>query len=97
MKNMKRRECIISCLRKHRWKLVYFVDTKKLPPILFDMINDPNETSNVAIEHQDIVLEMISEILDWKISHNGRAKEPLSSMKIISDGVVARLTERSRL
>ena len=97
MKNMKRRECVISCLRKHKWKLVYFVDSKQLPPILFDMVNDPNETSNVAFENQDVVLEMISEILDWKISHNGRAKEPLSNMKIISDGVVVRLSERSRL
>lgn len=97
MKNMKRRECVISCLRKHKWKLVYFVDSKQLPPILFDMVNDPKETSNVAFENQDVVLEMISEILDWKISHNGRAKEPLSNMKIISDGVVVRLSERSRL
>ena len=36
---------------------------------------------------------MISEILNWKISYNGRSNDPLSNMKIISDGVVVQLNE----
>ena len=54
---MKRSECMITCLRKEKWKLVYFANSKLLPPILFDMINDPNETTNVAVENQNVLLE----------------------------------------
>ena len=36
---------------------------------------------------------MISEILNWKNSYNGRSNDPLSNMKIISDGVVVQLNE----
>ena len=93
MNNMKRSECMITCLRKEKWKLVYFANSKLLPPILFDMINDPNETTNVSAENQNVLLEMISEILNWKISYNGRSNDPLSNMKIISDGVVVQLNE----
>jgi arylsulfatase A-like enzyme len=90
---MKRSECVMTILKNHKYKLVYFAN-ESIEPILFDMVNDPNETTNVAEKNIKILLKMIKEMLNWRIKYTnstGSNNRQLNGMKIASDGVILEL------
>ncbi|TNE34868.1 MAG: DUF4976 domain-containing protein, partial [Alphaproteobacteria bacterium] len=53
------------------FKYVHFAN---LPPLLFDMRNDPEETRNLAEEpdYQAVVLDYARELLSWRMRHEYR-------------------------
>ena len=64
-------ECTLNVLRAERYKYVHFT---ALPPLLFDLQDDPGETRNLAEspEHQAVLLEMAQKLLSWRMLHDER-------------------------
>jgi arylsulfatase A-like enzyme len=79
-------QCSYAAVRDRRYKYVHFA---ALPPLLFDMVNDPHETQNLADrpEMAATVLAYAQKMLDWRLSHADRT---LTNMFITKDGVVSR-------
>jgi len=77
-------QCNYAVLRDEQFKYVHF--NGGLPPMLFDMKNDPGETTNLAnVEaHQKTLAEMSAKMLDHRMTH---AHHALSRMQITPDGV----------
>jgi arylsulfatase A-like enzyme len=73
-------------IRDDRFKYVHFA---ALPPLLFDMRVDPNETTDLARrpEMQDVLLRYASRLLTWRLSGADRT---LTNMALSPDGVVER-------
>ena len=61
-------ECTCSVLRGERYKYVHF---PSLPPVLFDLAEDPDEQHNCANDQEmrDIRLACAEELLGWLSSH----------------------------
>ena len=61
-------ECQIAILRGDRWKYVHFA---ALPPLLFDLHNDPWEMNDLSRDpaHQAVMLEMAQRMLNWRLVH----------------------------
>ena len=61
-------ECQLAILRGERWKYVHFA---ALPPLLFDLQNDPWEMHDLAGDpaHQGVMLEMAQKMLSWRLLH----------------------------
>ena len=61
-------ECQLAIIRGERWKYVHFA---ALPPLLFDLQNDPWEMTDLATDagHCDITLEMAQKMLSWRLKH----------------------------
>jgi len=79
-------QCSYAAVRDRHYKYVHFA---ALPPLLFDMVNDPHETQNLADrpEMAATVLAYAQKMLDWRLSHADRT---LTNMFITKDGVVSR-------
>ncbi|MCF6317333.1 MAG: hypothetical protein L3J30_13900 [Marinosulfonomonas sp.] len=75
----------MAILREARFKLVHF--NGGLPPLLFDLENDPDETVDLANDpaHTATLLRLTQKLL----SHRMRpADRTLADVKITSDGAV---------
>ncbi|MCB2002083.1 MAG: sulfatase-like hydrolase/transferase, partial [Rhodoferax sp.] len=61
-------ECQLAIVRGERWKYVFFA---ALPPLLFDLQNDPGEMHDLAGDpaHRDVLLEMAHKMLSWRLVH----------------------------
>lgn len=61
-------ECQLAIIRGRRWKYVHFV---ALPPLLFDLENDPDEMNDLSRDpaHASIMLEMAQKMLSWRLKH----------------------------
>ncbi|MEQ1769285.1 MAG: alkaline phosphatase family protein [Devosia sp.] len=61
-------QCTCSVLRGERYKYVHFA---ALPPVLFDLANDPDEQHNLADDPalRDIRLQCAEETLSWLSTH----------------------------
>ena len=61
-------ECQLAILRGERWKYVHFA---ALPPLLFDMQNDPWEMNDLSQDpaHQSSMLRMAQKMLSWRLLH----------------------------
>ena len=61
-------ECQLAILRGERWKYVHFA---ALPPLLFDLLNDPWEMSDLSKDpaHRDTILLMAQKMLSWRLKH----------------------------
>lgn len=83
-------DCYAAILRGARWKLVHFA---ALPPLLFDMQNDPQETRNLANDtaHRDTLLSCTQELLSHRLRH---AERTLAASFITGEGVVTRYQPR---
>jgi arylsulfatase A-like enzyme len=59
-------ECQLAIIRGERWKYVFFA---ALPPLLFDLANDPWEMNDVSRDpaHQSVLLEMAHKMLSWRL------------------------------
>ena len=64
-------QCNLAVIRDDRYKYVHFA---ALPPLFFDLKNDPHEMVNLAnhIEYQPLVLEYAQEMLSWRMNHTHR-------------------------
>jgi len=64
-------QCSLNIIRDERYKYVHFT---ALPPLFFDLANDPNEFVNLADdpEHQSLVLEYAQKLLSWRMAYNER-------------------------
>jgi len=63
--------CNANLIRDKRYKYVHFAG---LPPLFFDLENDPHEFHNLAEDpdHRGIVLEYVQKLLSWRMNNDGR-------------------------
>jgi arylsulfatase A-like enzyme len=61
-------QCYLSVIRDQRYKYVHFT---ALPPLFFDLQDDPGEFKNQAAnpDYQSRVLEYAQKMLSWKMNH----------------------------
>jgi arylsulfatase A-like enzyme len=79
-------DCNYAVIRGERYKYVHFA---AMPPLLFDMGEDPGETQNLADDpaHRDVMLDYAQKMLSWRLRHADRT---LTGMHLTSKGVVSR-------
>lgn len=78
------RHANLAILRERRFKYVHF--NGGLPPLLFDMESDPDETIDLAGDpaHATELLRLSRRMLDHRMSH---AAQRAASMKLTAEGV----------
>ena len=66
--NLSHTQCNLSVLRKDNVKYVHFAG---LPPLMFDLSVDPQETTNVAgqAEYLSLQLDCAQQLLSWRAEH----------------------------
>ncbi len=81
--NLKPDECYLTSIRDRQYKYVHFAT---LPPLLFDMENDPAEMTNLAErpEHAATVLRYAQKMLSWRMRHADRT---LANLHLSEQGV----------
>jgi len=64
-------QCTLNVIRDQHYKYVHF---GALPPLLFDLNNDPMEFRNLAAEptHHAVTLEYAQRLLSWRMTHAER-------------------------
>ncbi|MDH3389672.1 MAG: sulfatase, partial [Gammaproteobacteria bacterium] len=79
-------QCGLSVIRDYYYKYVHF---SALPPLFFDLQQDPGEFVNLADDprYQSRVLEYAQKMLSWKMNHNDRG---LSETMLGEGGAVTR-------
>jgi arylsulfatase A-like enzyme len=79
-------ECAYSVIRDDQYKYVHFA---ALPPLLFDIANDPGEFANLAgrSEHRDAELHYASRLLSWRLVSQERV---LTNMHVGHGGLFER-------
>lgn len=68
-------ECGLNVWRDERWKYVQFgAPPEVLPPLLFDLEADPQQTVNLAADpaHAGVVAACAAELLRWRMVHAER-------------------------
>ena len=83
-------QCYAAMLRQERWKYVHFAG---LPPLLYDLENDPGEATNLAgdPQQQGRLLAMAQELLSFRMVH---AERTLAGQFLTDRGVVSRADPR---
>jgi len=81
--------CNLSVMRSEQYKYVHFA---ALPPLLFDLQEDPHETRNLAEEpdYQSVVRACAEDLLSWRAQH---LDQSLALSRITSDGWVSTVRE----
>ncbi|WP_395017943.1 alkaline phosphatase family protein [Dongia sp.] len=79
-------DCQLAIIRGKRWKYVHFAT---LPPLLFDLENDPTEMNNLAQDpnHASVVLDYAQRMLSWRMRY---AERTLTNLHLWRDGVIDR-------
>jgi arylsulfatase A-like enzyme len=64
-------QCSLSVIRDKRYKYVHFT---ALPPLFFDLQEDPGEFINLAekADYQSLVLEYAQKMLSWRMNYTDR-------------------------
>ncbi len=77
-------ECSLAVVRGRHYKYVHFAG---LPPLLFDIENDPHELNDLAGDpaHATTVLEYAQRMLSWRMVHGDRT---LTGVKLTRNGLV---------
>ena len=85
-------ESSLNVIRGGRYKYVHFV---ALPPLLFDLSEDPDETRNLAGDPtmQPVLLKMAQKMLSWRMLHDERA---LTNTLLTARGLVEHRGPRQR-
>ena len=83
-------QCAFNVIRGKRYKYIHFT---ALPPLFFDLENDPHELHNLAnqFEHRDLVLEYAQKMLSWRMNHDERV---LANMRLATNGLVEKKPKR---
>lgn len=79
-------ECYLTVLRDQQYKYVHFVS---LPPLLFNLQNDPYEMFNLADDsaHRETMLTYAQKMLSWRMRHADRT---LANLHLCPRGVIDR-------
>jgi arylsulfatase A-like enzyme len=77
--NIRADECCFSVIRDHHYKYVHFA---ALPPILYDIANDPEEKVNLATKasYAGIVAQYVQTMLSWRMTYAERTLTRFSSV-----------------
>jgi arylsulfatase A-like enzyme len=83
-------QCAVNVIRGERYKYVHFT---AMPPLLFDLVEDPDEFRNLAEDPacQPILLEYAQKMLSWRMNHDERV---LANTRLTPDGLVENKTPR---
>jgi arylsulfatase A-like enzyme len=78
-------EANLAILREDRFKLIHF--NGDLPPLLFDLDNDPSELNDLAGDpaHAETLLRLTRKLLSHRMKHADRT---IADVKITSEGAV---------
>ncbi len=81
---LKMNQCMVNIIRDEHYKYVHFTT---LPPLLFDLKNDPDEFNNLANDpnFQKIMTKYASKLLSWRMENDDRA---LTDMHIMSNNTL---------
>lgn len=76
----------MAAMRTDRWKYVHFTG---LPPILYDLTQDPHELRNVAGDpaYRGVLLEAVQRMLSWRMAH---VDVGLTAVVASPDGLIER-------
>lgn len=87
---LKMRQCTANVIRGERYKYVHFTT---LPPLFFDLENDPDEFHDLAADpaYQSLMLEYAGKMLSWRMEHDSPA---LTDLHLTPDGIVRNLRSR---
>ncbi len=79
-------QCTMNAIRGPRYKYVHFT---ALPPLFFDLQEDPSELRNLAGDpaRRDLVLSYAQKLLSWRMNHDERV---LANQMLTPSGVVER-------
>jgi arylsulfatase A-like enzyme len=83
-------QCSLNVVRGKQYKYVHFT---QLPPLFFDLEEDPEELNNLA-ENPDYgprVLEYAQKMLSWRMNHD---EQTLTHLELTDKGVISRQTPR---
>lgn len=83
-------QCTLNVIRDHQYKYVHFTN---LPPLFFDMKQDPAELVNLADDpdYLPLVLSYAQKMLSWRMNHD---EQTLTHLALTDNGVVARPAPR---
>jgi arylsulfatase A-like enzyme len=83
-------QCSLNVLRDERYKYVHFT---ALPPLFFDLADDPGELRNRAEDpaYTSRVLEYAQRMLSWRMNHD---EQTLTHQTLTDQGVVERRSPR---
>jgi arylsulfatase A-like enzyme len=75
----------MAAIRTDRWKYVHFA---AMPPLLFDLVADPDNLRNLANDpaHASVRIEMAERLLSWRSRHLDQtlALKELTSLGVVS-------------
>lgn len=83
-------QCGVNVIRGERYKYIHFT---ALPPLLFDLEEDPGEFRNLAEDptSHPAMLEYAQKMLSWRMNHDERV---LANTLLTPEGVVEHLVPR---
>ena len=83
-------QCTLNVVRGQRYKYVHFTN---MPPLFFDLENDPEELINQANnpDYFPLVLEYAQKMLSWRMNHD---EQTLTHLKLTTNGIVSQDVER---
>lgn len=79
------RQCNLAVIRSDRFKYVHFAGG--LPPLLYDLVDDPGELKNLADDpaHMSVRLDHAERLLAWRAEH---LDQSLALSELTENGVV---------
>ena len=88
--NLTLHQCSLNVVRGDRFKYVHFTS---LPPLLFDLAEDPHEMRDVSghPEYHAVTLEYTQRLLSWRMNHD---EQTLTEYALTDDGVMHRRSPR---
>jgi arylsulfatase A-like enzyme len=83
-------QCTMNIIRGDRYKYVHFTN---LPPLFFDLAQDPNEFTNLATDpsYAPQVLEYAQKLLSWRMNHD---EQTLTHIMLSDEGPITRRAAR---
>jgi arylsulfatase A-like enzyme len=83
-------QCMVNIIRGERYKYVHFA---ALPPVFFDLADDPDEFHNRADDpaYRGEMLEYTGKMLNWRMQYDGPA---LTDMHLTPDKIIHGLRSR---
>jgi len=77
-------DCCFNVIRDSRYKYIHFT---ALPPLFFDLQNDPDELHNLADDpdHAPLVLRYAQKMISWRMANDERT---LTHLRAGPDGIV---------
>jgi arylsulfatase A-like enzyme len=80
----------LNVIRDEQYKYVHFAD---LPPLFFDLKNDPDELYNLARDpaYTELILEYAQKMLSWRMVNDERT---LTHMTVGPEGITKRPRSR---